>query len=102
VSATGLLGALLLWSGIGVMVAMAIGVLVAGRVLSRLHAASAVATPGGLLVCLGLAVRADTWHDVAKLLIIAVLLVMSSAVGASVTGRAAVKTEAAAGERSQQ
>jgi multisubunit Na+/H+ antiporter MnhG subunit len=81
-------GAVLVWAGVVILVVMSMGVLLTANLLRRLHLASATTTPGCLLVCLGLAVTADTWHDAVKLVVIGLLLVLGGALGSSVVARA--------------
>jgi monovalent cation/proton antiporter MnhG/PhaG subunit len=84
----GLLGHGLVWLGVLVVVLMSIGLAATPALLQRLHLGSAVTTPGCLLVCLGLACLADTWHDAVKLVVIGVLLVAGGSLGASVVAHA--------------
>jgi monovalent cation/proton antiporter MnhG/PhaG subunit len=87
-NAADLAGAVLVWAGVVVVVAMSVGVLATPDVLRRLHFASATTTPGCLLVCLGLAVTADTWHDAGKLVLSGMLLLLGGSLGSSVVARA--------------
>jgi monovalent cation/proton antiporter MnhG/PhaG subunit len=81
-------GAVLLWAGVMVVVVMSVGVLVTPDLLRRLHLASATSSPGCLLVCLGLAATADTWHEAVKLVVIGLLLLLGGALGSAVVARA--------------
>jgi monovalent cation/proton antiporter MnhG/PhaG subunit len=82
------IGAVLVWAGVVVVVVMSMGVLLTPDLLRRLHLASATTTPGCLLVCLGLAATADTWHEAVKLVVIGLLLLLSGALGSAVVARA--------------
>jgi len=82
------IGAALVWAGVVIVVVMSTGVLVTSNLLRRLHLASATTTPGCLLVCLGLAVTADSWHDAVKLVVIGLLLLLGGALGSAVVARA--------------
>lgn len=81
-------GLTVVWAGAVTIVVMSTGVALTPTLFRRLHLASATTTPGCLLVCLGLALTAETWHEAAKLIVIGSLLLAGSSLGTSVVARA--------------
>ncbi|TYB41317.1 monovalent cation/H(+) antiporter subunit G [Actinomadura chibensis] len=88
----GLIADLLTWAGTAVAVAASVRLAAARDATGRLHAAAPVTVLAAPLVLTGLALRPwSSWHDVAKLAVIAVLL--------AATGPPTVVTAAQAAER---
>ncbi|MFI0408906.1 monovalent cation/H(+) antiporter subunit G [Actinomadura sp. 3N508] len=87
-----LLADVLTWAGAAVAVAAGLRLAAARGAAARLHAAAPVTAAAAPLLIAGTALRPwSSWHDVAKLAVIAVLL--------TATGPATVVTAAQAAER---
>lgn len=86
-----LLSAVLLLSGVVLMLLAGIGLQRFPDVFARMHAATKAATLGLLLVLAGVALQLDSPGDVAKLVLVAILMFVTAPVGAHMIGRAAYR-----------
>lgn len=83
------LAAVLLLTGTGLFVAATIGIARFPDVYDRMHAATKPATLGMVLLLAGTAVRLEDTADIAKLVLVAILIFLTAPVGAHMIGRAA-------------
>ena len=83
------LGALLLIPGCALALIAALGLLRFPDVFTRMHAATKPATLGMILVMAGTALRLDAVSSRTKLLLVIVLQLLTTPVGAHMIGRAA-------------
>jgi multicomponent Na+:H+ antiporter subunit G len=83
------LSAVLLLTGTGLFVAATVGIARFPDVYDRMHAATKPATLGMVLLLAGTAGRVDDTADIAKLILVAILIFLTAPVGAHMIGRAA-------------
>ncbi|MFC0040980.1 monovalent cation/H(+) antiporter subunit G [Actinomadura rayongensis] len=86
------MSAVLVWAGVVVAVVSAVRLLVNPQVHGRLHLSGPVAVLAAPLVTAGLLLAPDartTWHDGVKIVVIALLVVLSGPAAVVATARAA-------------
>jgi multicomponent Na+:H+ antiporter subunit G len=91
-SVADILASVLLLTGAGFVLLAALGLWRFDDVFSRIHAATKAITLGVLLVVAAAALRMDTTADVIKLILAALLQVISAPVAGHMLGRAAYAT----------
>ncbi|MBO2449525.1 monovalent cation/H(+) antiporter subunit G [Actinomadura barringtoniae] len=85
-------GAVLVWAGAGLAVLCGVRLLFTRGPAARLHVIAPVTVLAAPLVAVGLALRSwSSWHDVAKLALIAALLVATGPATVVTAGRAVRK-----------
>lgn len=94
-----LVAALLILFGVGLTVTAAIGLLRFPDVLTRMHAASKPTMLGVLCVLIAAALVLDTLDAYAKLVLVAVLQLVTTPTGSHMVGRAVYGTDADARDR---
>lgn len=82
----------LLLSGVALTLIATVGIHRFPDVFARMHAASKPATLGLLLVLAAAAVRATSGSDVTKLVLVAILQLLTAPTGAHMIGRAAYQS----------
>jgi multicomponent Na+:H+ antiporter subunit G len=92
-NAIDLLSAILLASGVGFFVAGTVGLLRFPDVFTRLHALTKADNLGLGLICLGLALQAETLPAALKLLLIWLLALLASALSCHLIARYALQAE---------
>lgn len=85
-----LAGAFLI-AGAGFALIAAIGIVRFPDVLTRMHAATKPQTLGLVLILIGLALRMDSWGDLAFILVIIVFQLITAPVAAHMVGRASFR-----------
>lgn len=78
----------LLWFGVGLSVLLCIGVAVVRDLLDRLHVVAAVTSVAVPLVVLSQALGAGSWRPALKIVLIALLLIVTGPVATVATARA--------------
>src|SRR5690554_6331451 len=86
-----IISSVLLISGATFALIAAIGVVRLPDILNRMHAGTKPQTFGLLLILIGLAVRMETFRDIALLMVLVVLQLLTAAVSAHMIGRAAFR-----------
>lgn len=87
-----LVSSILLLGGVAFVILAGIGLQRFPDIFARMHAATKAATLGLLLVLAGTALQLRSPGDVAKLMLVAILMFVTAPVGAHMVGRAAYRS----------
>jgi multicomponent Na+:H+ antiporter subunit G len=87
-----LISSILLLGGVAFVVLAGVGLQRFPDIFARMHAATKAATLGLLLVLAGVALQLSSPGDVAKLMLVAILMFVTAPVGAHMVGRAAYRS----------